>query len=105
MIVYDGLKTDFLSSCESDSIAIEIEEKILSKLGRHIPKAELLECFQWLDEKYDIQYVKEEQADVLVYCQNLLGKLGLDADEIINMKMIQNEAKYPMEKAKGKPDK
>ena len=40
MIVYDGLKTDFLSSCENDSIAIEIEENILSKLGRHTPKAE-----------------------------------------------------------------
>lgn len=35
------------------------------------------------------------------YCQNLLDKLGLDADEIINMKMAQNEAKYPVEKAKG----
>lgn len=31
MIVYDGLKTDFLSSCENDSIAIEIEENILWK--------------------------------------------------------------------------
>ena len=30
MIVYDGLKTDFLSSCERDSIAIEIEENILA---------------------------------------------------------------------------
>ncbi|MCR4929013.1 MAG: DUF2075 domain-containing protein [Lachnospiraceae bacterium] len=40
MIVYDGLKTDFLRSCESDSIAIEIEENILKKLGRHTPKAE-----------------------------------------------------------------
>jgi hypothetical protein len=30
-----------------------------------------------------------------------LDKLGLDADEIINMKMSQNEAKYPIEKAKG----
>ena len=40
MIVYDGLKTDFLKSCENDSIAIEIEENILNKLGRHTPKAE-----------------------------------------------------------------
>ena len=62
---------------------------------------ELLECFQWNDEEYDLQHVKEEIADVMVYCQNLLDKLGLDADEIINMKMAQNEAKYPVEKAKG----
>ena len=66
-----------------------------------IEAAELLECFQWSDEEYDIQHIKEELAEVLVYSQNLLDKLGLDADEIINMKMAQNEAKYPVEKAKG----
>ena len=52
-----------------------------------IEAAELLECFQWSDEEYDLQHVKEELADVLVYSQNLLDKLELDADEIINMKM------------------
>ena len=66
-----------------------------------IEAAELLECFQWSDTDYDIQHVKEELADVLVYSQNLLDKLGLDADEIVNEKMSQNEAKYPVEKAKG----
>lgn len=70
-----------------------------------IEAAELLECFQWSDEEYDLQHVKEELADVMVYCQNLLDKLGLDADEIINMKMTQNEVKYPVDKAKGKRDK
>ena len=63
--------------------------------------AELLECFQWSDTDYDIQHVQEELADVIVYSQNLLDKLGLDADEIVNAKMSQNEAKYPVEKAKG----
>ena len=67
-----------------------------------IEAAELLECFQWSDKEYDLQHVKEELADVLVYSQNLLDKLGFDANEIINMKMNQNEAKYPVEKAKGK---
>lgn len=66
-----------------------------------IEAAELLECFQWSDEGYDMQHIKEELADVLVYSQNLLDKLGLDADEIINMKMTQNEAKYPVDKARG----
>lgn len=69
-----------------------------------IEAAELLECFQWSDDSYDLQHVKEELADVIVYSQNLLDKLGLDADEIVNMKMSQNEAKYPVEKAKGKSD-
>lgn len=70
-----------------------------------IEAAELLECFQWSDDGYNMQQVKEELADVMVYSQNLLDKLGLDADEIINMKMEQNEAKYPAEKAKGRADK
>jgi NTP pyrophosphatase (non-canonical NTP hydrolase) len=70
-----------------------------------IEAAELLECFQWSEEEYDLQHVKEELADVLVYCRNLLDKLGLDEDEIVNMKMTQNEAKYPVEKARGKSDK
>lgn len=62
---------------------------------------ELLECFQWSDTDYDLQHVKEELADVLVYCRDLLDKLDLDEDEIVNMKMDQNEAKYPVAKAKG----
>lgn len=66
-----------------------------------IESSELLECFQWSDDEYDLQHVKEELADVMVYCRQLLDKLGLDEDEIINMKMDQNAAKYPVEKAKG----
>lgn len=81
---------------------------------------ELLECFQWSDKDYDLQHVKiinskcvkqkaervfvafnYPLADVMVYCRNLLDKLDLDEDEIINMKMTMNEAKYPVEKAKG----
>ena len=66
-----------------------------------IEASELLECFQCSDTKYDLEHVSEELADVLVYCRNMLDKLGLDEDEIINRKMEQNEAKYPVEKARG----
>ena len=66
---------------------------------------ELLECFQWSDDNYDINEVKEELADVIVYCQNMLDKLGLDVDKIVNEKMEKNEEKYPIAKAKGKADK
>ncbi len=69
-----------------------------------IEAAELLECFQW-DDNYDIEKVKEELADVLVYSRNMLDKLGLDEDEIVNAKMAKNEEKYPVEKAKGRSDK
>ena len=66
---------------------------------------ELLECFQWSDTDYDLEEVKDELADVIVYCIDMLDKLGLDADEIINRKMSKNEAKYPVENAKGNSTK
>ena len=49
-----------------------------------IEASELLECFQWSDTEYDVDHVSEELADVRV-----------------NRKMDQNEAKYPVEKARG----
>ena len=54
---------------------------------------ELLECFQWDEDNYDVDAVKEELADVLVYCRNMLDKLDLDEDEIINAKMDKKENK------------
>ncbi|WP_251495432.1 nucleotide pyrophosphohydrolase [Otoolea muris] len=62
---------------------------------------ELLECFQWSDTDYDPEHVKEELADVIIYCQDMLDKLGLDADDIVRAKMVKNAAKYPVEKVKG----
>lgn len=69
-----------------------------------IEAGELLECFQW-NEDYNLEKVKEELADVIVNCQNLADKLGLDVDEIVNSKMEQNEKKYPVEKSKGRAKK
>ena len=69
-----------------------------------IEAGELLECFQWNDD-YNIDKVKEELADVIVNCQNLADKLGLDVDDIVNAKMEQNEKKYPVEKSKGRAKK
>ena len=57
---------------------------------------ELLECFQWSETEYDLEHVKEELADVIIYCQDML-----DVDEIVNDKMTKNEEKYAVEKVKG----
>ena len=35
----------------------------------------------------------------------MLDELGLDEDEVVNSKMDKNEAKYPVELAKGRADK
>ncbi len=42
MIVYDGVKSDFLRSVENDSIALEIEQNILHKMGRHTASNEFV---------------------------------------------------------------
>ncbi len=54
MIVYDGIKTDFLTSCEKDTIAIEIEQNILSKMGKHTPKAEFRSWENSLNYMYKV---------------------------------------------------
>lgn len=66
-----------------------------------IEAGELLECFQWNSEDFDIEKVKEELADVLAYCINMADVLNLDMDDILVEKMKKNAEKYPVEKAKG----
>lgn len=41
MIVYDGLKSDFLTSVENDTIAMQIEQNIFEKMGRHTGASEI----------------------------------------------------------------
>ncbi len=66
-----------------------------------IEAGELLECFQWSGENYDLDEVKEELADVMNYCLQMCMVLKVDPLSIINEKMDKTEKKYPVEKAKG----
>lgn len=66
-----------------------------------IESNELLECFQWNDNEYDIEAVKEELADVMNYCLQMSMVLKLDLVDIMNDKMDKTEKKYPVDKAKG----
>ena len=71
--------------------------------------AELLEAFQWSgsgvsgDTKKD--KIKEELADVLIYCVHMADACDLDLDQIVQDKLKKNNEKYPVDKAKGKSDK
>ena len=49
MIVYDGLKSDFLRSVDNDTIALEIERNITEKMGRHTGKSEFMSWVNSLD--------------------------------------------------------
>ena len=71
--------------------------------------AELLELFQWsgtdLECPGNRDKLREELADVLSYCILMADVCGLDLDEIMNEKVTKNEAKYPVEKARGNASK
>ena len=74
-------------------------------LSLSLEAAELLEVFQWsgadLTCRDKLPRIREELADVLSYCILMADVCGLDLDEIMNEKVTKNEAKYPVEKARG----
>lgn len=80
-----------------------------------IEAAELMELFQWQNQgalgnvkemeqdfeaikkdKEKLQRIKEELADVLIYCLALGAVLDIDLGNIVNMKIRMNQKKYPM---------
>jgi len=61
-----------------------------------IEAAELLENYQWPDQKPNEENVKEELADVLMYTLAMIADLGLDPEKIIDEKMVKNIRKYPL---------
>ncbi|NLX71127.1 MAG: nucleotide pyrophosphohydrolase [Clostridiales bacterium] len=69
-----------------------------------IEAGELLEIFQWNSEGSP-ERVKEELADVMIYCLQLAMKYDFDIEEIISEKISKNEIKYPASKAKGSSKK
>jgi len=73
-----------------------------------VEASELLEHFQWKTPEESAEIVSsrrdeisEEIADVAVYLIELADNLGIDLFAAIDRKMKINEAKYPVEKAKG----
>ena len=74
-------------------------------ISMNLEAAELLEVFQWsgtdLECPGNRDKLREELADVLSYCILMADVCGLDLDEIMNEKVTKNEAKYPVEKARG----
>lgn len=54
MLVYEGLKSDFLLSVENDTIATEIENTILEKMGRHTGKSEFDSWMNSMEYMYKV---------------------------------------------------
>jgi len=74
--------------------------------GLSIEAGELLEQFLWKQPKdADPAKVREELADVLIFALLLAHEQKIDLAQAIKEKLAQNDAKYPVEKAKGKSTK
>ncbi len=77
-----------------------------------IEAAELMEHFQWLTTEQATNLarnnpqaraaIKEELADVLIYCISLADMMACDVAEIIVDKLAKNDEKYPVERYRGR---
>ena len=78
-------------------------------ISMSLEAAEVLELFQWSGTNLEctdkLPQLREELADVLSYCILLADVCGLDLDEIMNEKVDKNEAKYPVDRARGRSAK
>lgn len=70
-----------------------------------IEAAELNELFLWKtaeeSDQVDKAKIKEELADILIFCLLLAHKHDFNIKEIIIEKICKNSIKYPVDKAKG----
>ena len=74
--------------------------------------SEVVEHFQWKNPKEIGEYIKtnkteigEELADTLYWILLMSHDLDIDIIDALDKKISKNEAKYPVDKAKGKHTK
>jgi NTP pyrophosphatase (non-canonical NTP hydrolase) len=76
-----------------------------------IEAAELLQVFQWATVEEASSWknvpskmsrIKEELADVFIYCLSMANILEIDVSEAISEKLSKNEVKYPVDKFYGR---
>lgn len=70
-----------------------------------VEAAELLDAFRWSGEDTGIdgreEKVREELADVMIYCLYLADAIGADPASLIEDKLALNSGHYPADKARG----
>jgi len=76
-----------------------------------IEAAELLQLFQWTGpeetakvkaDANKVTRIKEELADVMIYCLSMANTLEIDLTNAIIEKIESNKKKYPIEEYRGK---
>jgi NTP pyrophosphatase (non-canonical NTP hydrolase) len=70
--------------------------------------AEIVEHLQWLTQEQSnrldadqLDKIRAEIGDVMIYLVRLADRLGIDPIQAAHEKMLINEKKYPVAKAKG----
>lgn len=70
--------------------------------------AEVVEHLQWLSQEQsnrldadELDRIRAEIGDVMIYLARLSDRLGIDPIQAAHEKMLVNEEKYPVAKAKG----
>ena len=75
-----------------------------------VEAGELMELFQWLDESESTEAMKsretrikvrEELADVLIYCLDMANLLNIDVTKAVLEKIERNQSKYPVDQIRG----
>jgi dCTP diphosphatase len=75
-----------------------------------IEAAELLEIFQWVSGKESLSWrnvthktdqIREELADVLIYCLSMANAMDIDLSEAVLKKVENNNIKYPVKEYRG----
>lgn len=77
-------------------------------MGISIESAELMEHFLWKNDAEsaavsgeNMEQIRDECGDVLIYLVNLADRLGFDLIEAAKHKLRKNGEKYPVDKSKG----
>ena len=107
MIVYDGLKSDFLRSVDNDTIALEIERNITEKMGRHTGKSEFMSWVNSLDSMYKVMNDPEIPNDAGVAIEYNIPQTakrvdfmisGYDENNTANMVIVELKQWQSLEK-------
>ncbi len=84
MIVYDGLKSDFLNSVENDTIAVEIEKNIFDKMGRHTVTNEFISWDNSMQYMYKVMNDPEIPSDAGVAIEYNIPQTAKRVDFMIS---------------------
>ncbi len=78
-----------------------------------IESSELLELFQWSDDSFmnlkenpeKLENLKDEIGDIIIYCIQITGLLGISYQDIVRTKLKKVKKKYPAKQMKNRDKK